>query len=370
MTKPERIVSVDFLRGLTVAGMILVNNPGSWESIYSPLEHAHWNGCTPTDLVFPFFLFIVGISISYSLSVAKTFPAEHKAVVLKIVKRSLILFLLGLLLNIGLESTFETFRIPGVLQRISVVFLFSAILFLKTSVRTQIILSMILLIGYWFLMTVIPVPGIGAANLEVGTNLSAWLDRRILGQHVWSFSKTWDPEGILSTLPAIVSGLIGVLAGTWLKSDAEKSEKVLKIFIAGNVLIVAGLFWGLCFPINKSLWTSSYVLYTSGIALNGLAISYWLFDIVGWRKYTTPFLAFGSNAIAAYMMSELLAKVLYSVRVQYSGQSVSLKEALYQSLLSDWMNPTFLSFVLAVGWVLLIWIPIHQMHKKKIFIKV
>lgn len=370
MTRPERIVSVDFLRGLTVAGMILVNNPGSWEFIYSPLEHASWNGCTPTDLVFPFFLFIVGISISYSLSVARTSPEEHKTIILKIIKRSLILFALGLLLNIGLESTFATFRIPGVLQRIAIVFFFSALLFLKTSVRTQVILSVVLLIGYWLLMSLIPVPGVGPANLEPGTNLSAWLDRQVLGEHVWRFSKTWDPEGILSTLPAIVSGLIGVLAGTWLKSALDKNEKALKIFVAGNALIVAGLLWGLCFPINKSIWTSSYVLYTSGIALNGLAVSYWLFDIIGWRKYTSPFLAFGSNAITAYMLSELLAKVLYSVPVQYSGNRVSLKGAIFQSLSFDWVSPEFLSFVLALGWVILIWIPIHQMYKKKIFIKV
>lgn len=366
----ERIISVDFLRGLTVACMILVNNPGSWEYVYHPLEHAIWNGCTPTDLVFPFFLFIVGISVSYSLSVPKLSTGNHSELVLKIIKRAMILFLIGLLLNLGLDSTFESFRIPGVLQRIAIVFLVVALLFLKTSSATQRIVSIVILISYWLLLTLIPVPGIGAANLEPGTNLSAWLDHAILGNHVWRFTKTWDPEGLLSTLPAIVSGLIGVLAGTWLKSNRDKQEKVLRLFVVGNVMIVAGLLWGMFFPINKSLWTSSFVLYTSGIAMNGLAVSYWLLDLVQYKKCTTPFLAFGSNAITAYVLSELLAKVLDSITVTMSGEEMSLKEVLFRVLYQEGMNPYFLSFVLAIGWVLLIWIPIHSMYKRRVFIKI
>lgn len=366
----ERIISVDFLRGLTVACMILVNNPGSWEYVYRPLEHAAWNGCTPTDLVFPFFLFIVGISISYSLSVPKLSTGNHRELVLKIIKRAFLLVLIGLVLNLGLESTLSDFRIPGVLQRIAIVFLAAALLFLKTSARTQKIISIVLLTGYWLLLTLVPVPGFGAANLEPGTNLSAWLDHAILGDHVWRFTKTWDPEGILSTLPAIVSALTGVLAGSWLRSDREKQEKALRLFVVGNLMIVAGLFWGLFFPINKSLWTSSFVLYTSGIAMSALAVSYWLLDLVQYKKYTTPFLAFGSNAITAYVLSEMLAKVLYSVHVTMWGGEMTLKEVLFRGFYNEGMNPYFLSFVLAIGWVLLIWVPVQMMYKRRVFIKI
>ncbi len=369
MIKPERIVAVDFLRGLTVAGMILVNNPGSWAYIYSPLQHSAWNGCSPTDLVFPFFLFIVGISISYSLSVAKASTGSQKEVIFKIIKRSVILFLLGLLLNFIPDFDFSTVRIPGVLQRIALVFLFSALLFLKTSVRTQLIISFSLLILYWLLMTLIAVPGIGPANLEPGTNLSAWLDYLLLKNHLWNYSKTWDPEGILSTVPAIVSGLLGVLAGTWLKSEANNKDKVIRLFVAGNSILLLALAWDMVFPINKSLWTSSFVLYTSGIALNGLAICYWLIDIQEYKKFTKPFIAFGSNAIAAYMLSEIIGKVIYSI-VELNGKRIAIKEIIFQFLSVDGMNPQFLSFVLALVWVTLIWIPINWMYKKKIFVKV
>jgi predicted acyltransferase len=369
MLKPERIISVDFLRGLTVAAMILVNNPGSWEYVYAPLNHSHWNGCTPTDLVFPFFLFIVGISVSYALSVAKSAGGNQNVILMKILKRTILLFLFGLLLNFIPEFDFGSIRILGVLQRIAIVFFFSAFLFLKTSARTQVLISVGLLISYWLLMTLVPVPGIGEANLGEKTNLSAWLDNLLLGGHLWKFTEVWDPEGILSTLPAIASGLIGVLAGTWLKGEANKSDKIIGLFVIGNLLIVAALAWDMAFPINKSLWTSSYVLYTSGIAMNVLAVCFWLIDVKEYKKYTGPFMAFGSNAITAYMISEMLAKISY-FSVGNSGNKISIKDLVFQSLSFDWMNLWFLSFVLALVWVALIWLPVNQMYKKKIFIKV
>ncbi|HWZ22292.1 MAG TPA: DUF5009 domain-containing protein [Cytophagaceae bacterium] len=369
MLKSARIISVDFLRGLTVAGMILVNNPGSWEHIYAPLEHSVWNGCTPTDLVFPFFLFIVGISISYSLSVPKTSTDNQSELVIKIIRRAIILFLLGLFLNFISDFNFSSLRIPGVLQRIALVFLVAALLFLKTSVRTQIILSVIILISYWLLMTLVPVPGVGIANLEPNTNLGAWLDYSLLKNHLWKFSKVWDPEGILGTFPAIVSGIIGVLTGNCLRSEAEKKDKIARIFVAGIFMILTAFVWNIIFPINKSLWTSSFVLLTSGIALNVLAICYWLIDVQESRKYIKPFLAFGSNAIAAYMFSEILSKVLYIV-IETNGQSISVKELIFQFLSVNWINLKFLSFVLALTWVVLIWLPVHWMYKRKILIKV
>jgi predicted acyltransferase len=369
MLKPARIISVDFLRGLTVAGMILVNNPGSWEHIYAPLEHSAWNGCTPTDLVFPFFLFIVGISISYSLSVPKASTENQSELVIKIIRRAIILFLLGLFLNFISDFSFSTLRIPGVLQRIALVFLVAALLFLKTSVRTQITLSVTILISYWLLMTLVPVPGVGIANLEPNTNLGAWLDYSLLKNHLWKFSKIWDPEGILGTFPAIVSGIIGVLTGIWLRSAAVKKDKIIRLFVVGIFMILMALVWNMVFPINKNLWTSSFVLFTSGIALNVLAVCYWLIDVQEYRKYTKPFLAFGSNAIAAYMLSEVLSNLLYSV-VEKNGQSISVKEVIFQFLSINWINLKFLSFVLALSWVAMIWLPINWMYKRKILIKV
>jgi predicted acyltransferase len=370
MIKPERIVAVDFLRGLTVVAMILVNNPGSWEYIYPPFQHSQWNGCTPTDLVFPFFLFIMGISISYSLDTLKYSTDNQSELVLKIIKRSIILFLLGLLLNIIPDFDFSSLRILGVLQRIAIVFFVSALLFLKTSVRTQIIVSVLLLISYWIIMTVLPVPGIGAANLKPGTNLSAWLDNTLLKGHLWRNTKTWDPEGLLSTFPAIVSGLTGVLTGTWLKTNKDKRDKIIYLFVVANGLIMLGLAWDMVFPINKSLWTSSYVLYTSGIALTTVALCFWLIDVMDYKKYTGIFIAFGSNAIVAYISAELLAKLFYSIKINYNGATTNLKSALFERLSSDSVNPSFLSFVLALLWVAIIGLPISWMYKKKVFIKV
>ena len=369
MIKQERIIAVDFLRGLTVAGMILVNNPGSWSNIYLPMQHSSWNGCTPTDLVFPFFLFIVGISVSYSLNAARSSGANQTIFVVKIIKRASILFLLGLVLNFIPDFDLGSLRIPGVLQRIAIVFLFSALLFLKTSVRTQLLVSISVLMLYWLIMTLVPVPGIGVSSLESETNLSAWLDYKLLTNHLWKYTKTWDPEGILSTLPALISGLIGVLAGSWLKSDSEQKDKVIRLFVVGNSLIVIALVWDMIFPINKSLWTSSFVLYTSGIAMVVLAICYWLIDIQSYSRVIKPVVAFGSNAIAAYIISELLAKVFYFT-IMVNANSISIKDALFQYLSFDWVNLKFLSFVLALVWLILIWIPINWMHKKKIFIKV
>jgi predicted acyltransferase len=371
MLKSERIVSVDFLRGFTVASMILVNNPGSWEHVYAPLRHATWNGCTPTDLIFPFFLFVIGISIVYSMegrSKASEDPQRKR--ILKILKRSSILFLLGLFLNVIPEFDLATIRIPGVLQRIAIVFLVTALLFLKTSLRTQVVVAIGILILYWLVMTLIPLPGLGYANLTPTANIGAWLDVTLLKGHLWKYSLVWDPEGILSTFPAIVSCMVGVLAGSWLKSNREQNEKLIYLFIAANVLLLLGLCWDLIFPINKNLWTSSFVLYTSGIALHALALSYWMIDVMQYRKYLNPFVAFGANAIVAYMISEILTKAVSFVKIDYKGITLPFKNALFLWLNEKWTHPNFISFVLAFVWLIVIWLPIQWMYKQKIFIKV
>lgn len=281
MLKENRLVSLDVFRGLTVAAMILVNNPGSWDSVYPPLLHASWHGCTPTDLIFPFFLFIVGVSIHFAYHRVLS-EGLTKKIFLKILKRTLIIFALGIFLAwfpvFSLERL-SSLRIPGVLQRISIVFFFCSLIYLRTRWLTQIRIAVILLLGYYISMTFIPVPDIGYANLEPSTNLGAWFDRLLLDGHLWAQSKTWDPEGMLSTIPAIATGILGMLTGQLFLKVDDPRERVVWMFFSGAILIVSGLAWSMIFPINKSLWTSSYVLYTGGIAMQFLAACYWMVDV-------------------------------------------------------------------------------------------
>ena len=302
---PARLLSLDGFRGITVTAMILVNNPGDWSHIYAPLQHARWDGCTPTDLIFPFFLFIVGVSIVYALSGKKADPTTHGKTILRILKRSLIIFGIGIFLALFPDFDFTNLRIPGVLQRIAVVFLFSGIIFLKISTRVQLFLMAFILLLYWGLMTLVPVPGMGIPNLEPATNLGAWLDNKLLPGHLWASSKIWDPEGILSTLPAIVTGLSGVLAGKWLRQPTDAAHKTTGLLLYGNLAMLGGLIWNLVFPINKALWTSSYVLYTAGLAAIGLGICYWFIDVKEYKAWTKPFAAFGMNAITVYVIAGL-----------------------------------------------------------------
>jgi predicted acyltransferase len=364
--KSKRIISVDFLRGLTVAFMIFVNSPGSWDYVFLWFAHSKWNGCTPTDLVFPFFLFIVGLSICLSLMPVRSIPVTS-AVMIKLLKRAVILFLIGILLNGFPSYHLDTLRIPGVLQRIAIVFLVCAFVFLYTSFRFQLGLVFALLLGYWGVLTCIPVPGTGAGTLQPGTNIAAWVDHLILNKHVWAQSSPWDPEGILSTFPSIASGLIGLLAGMLMLRMEDGKMKTIYLFIAANLLVLMGVVWGEFFPINKSLWTSSYVLYTSGIALHGLALSYWTIDVLGYKTFTKPFIVFGSNAITAYIISEVMEACLYLIPVSPDG---SAKTWLFNHLYASWLNPYLASHVMALTFVLLVYVPVYWLYKKQIFIKI
>lgn len=377
-TSPSRLLSLDFFRGLTVASMILVNNPGSWGHIYAPLEHAEWNGCTPTDLIFPFFLFIVGVSISFALGTKKD-NVRHSTLIFTALKRALILFGLGLFLSLfprvftePLEAL-KTVRIPGVLQRIAVVFFISAVIFIKTSQKTQLRTMIGLLVLYWLLMTFVPVPGVGYANLEKETNLGAWLDRTILTEsHLWRSARTWDPEGILSTIPAISTGLFGVLIGSWLRrKDRQDAVKISWMFSIGLLAVIAGLIWDLFFPINKSLWTSSFVLYTGGLATLGLAACYWIIDVQGYKKYTTPFVVYGVNAITVFFLSGLIPRILNMIRVEMpDGSTAGSREWMYQTFFTPYFSPVNASLAGAVTfiliWLLILWL----MYRNKIIIKV
>jgi predicted acyltransferase len=369
--KSERLLSLDVFRGITIAGMILVNNPGSWSAVYPPLLHAKWHGCTPTDLIFPFFLFIVGVAITYSLSKRKERGDDQKKLMLQIFKRSAILFALGLIMAGFPFFDLSSIRIPGVLQRIAVVYFISSIIFLKASFRTIIYLTTTFLVVYWGLMTLIPVPGVGYANLEPATNLAAWLDNLLLSGHLWSATKVWDPEGILSTLPAIGTTLLGILTGYLLRSDKDQTTKTVWMFVYGTLLMAAGYVWDGFFPMNKSIWTSSYVLYTGGLALNFLAICYWFIDVMGYKKWTIPFQVYGLNAITVFFLSGLLAKALYLIKLTNSaGEEVTLKTLLFNTFFLSWLDPINASLLWALMyiafWLGLMWI----LYAKKIFIKV
>jgi predicted acyltransferase len=382
----KRLLSIDIFRGLTVILMTIVNNPGDWEHIYAPLEHAEWHGYTLTDLVFPSFLFIVGISTV----LAK--PSEDQ--LLKICKRALRIFLLGLSLSffskihagdftlvirliamaaatvaflgdydlrrqfwvaviafvllIGLcfsgLTDFENVRIPGVLQRIAVVYLLLSLLHAYTSLRFQIAVFFASLVGYWALMSFVDVPGVGLANLEVNKNLAAWVDNYLLEGHLWASSKTWDPEGILSTLPAVATGLAGLFAGRYLQS----SPKASVLFAAGAIALVAGTIWGWYFPINKALWTSSYVLVAAGWDLLLLAV---LQATIRSDRYWKPVLIFGMNPMVVFFFSGLIPRVLGMVKIGDQGLTSWIYSQGIEPLFADKINASLAGALIYV----LIW---------------
>jgi predicted acyltransferase len=379
MQTKQRLLSLDVFRGATVAAMILVNNPGSWSNIYPPLAHASWHGCTPTDLIFPFFLFIVGVSIAYAMGSKKLDPTTHKSTLIKASKRALTLFGLGLFLSLFPNvftnpiEAFSTVRIPGVLQRIGVVFIISALIFLKNSEKNILKILVGLLVAYWAMMTFIPVPGVGYANLEKETNLGAWFDRLVLTEaHLWKSAKTWDPEGILSTIPAISSCLFGVLVGVYLRrKDITDSVKVSWLFSIGILALLAGLVWDLQFPINKSLWTSSFVLYTGGWATILLSLTYWLIDINGYKKFTKPFVVYGVNAITVFFLSGLMPRIMSMIKVEMpDGKVVGSQTWLYDTFIVPYFSPLNASLVYAVLFILFWYVILWIMYKRNIIIKV
>lgn len=370
---PQRLLSLDVFRGFTVASMILVNNPGDWGHIYAPLEHSDWNGCTPTDLIFPFFLFIVGVSIVFALESKRQNKEQQKTLILKTSKRALILFGLGIAFSLFPFFDFSSFRIPGVLQRIAVVYFICAILFIKTNKKTLFAVFVGILVAYFIAMTFIPVPGVGAANLGKETNLAAWFDRLIFTEaHTWKLSITWDPEGFLSTFPAICSGLFGIFMGLILKSkDKNDAHKVAWLFSYGMIAAILGLIWDLFFPINKSLWTSSYVLYTGGVASMGMALCYWLIDVQGYKKFTRPFVIYGVNAITVYFISSVIARSFNLIKVPLHGNVVSLKDWFYlQFFVPHFSSAYNASLAGAITFVLIWYVILWMMYKKNIIIKV
>jgi predicted acyltransferase len=371
-TPMRRLVSLDVVRGITIAFMILVNNGGSGKYSYSQLEHSAWNGWTLTDLVF---LFIAGISIVFS-NESRMARGESKAALrLHVIKRSLILFLLGLVVNGFPLFNLGTLRIYGVLQRIAICFLFASLLYLWNS-RAWIAATtaVVALLGYWILMRWVPIPGIGVPThgvplLDPNNNWVAYVDRKIFPGRL--YEGTRDPEGLISNIPAMGTILFGVLTGIWLRRPKSLSSKAAGLLAASVSGLLLGSLWNVWFPINKRLWTSSYVLFAAGCTLLLLAICFYAVEIREWtRGWTFPWLVFGSNAITAYVFSELLAAALSTIGVRDGARTIVLQQYIYQHWFFPVVNPSFGSLLYAIAFVLVCFLPVVWLYRKKIFIKI
>ncbi len=370
----ERIAALDAFRGITIAGMLLVNNPGTWEAIYPPLEHAPWHGWTPTDLIFPFFIFVVGITTQLALAAREHRGDSDRAVTFQVLRRGGLIVLFGLLLQafpyFPLERITEL-RFPGVLQRIGVSYIAAALLSRGRSNRAVTAAAGILLLGYWALQALVAPPGVAVPTLDVPHDtLSAWIDRVVFGGHLWKQSQTWDPEGLLSTLPAIGTCLLGVLAGRWLALGRPLADRLNGLFAAGAIGAMAGLMWHWVFPINKNLWTSSYVLFTAGIACLALATCAWLIDVQGRSRWATPFVTYGKNPMVAFIGSGLMARLLGMVHVTMAGESVSVQQAAYRTLFESWLTPRNASLAYALLFVTVWYLILRVLERRGLMLRV
>jgi len=369
---PSRLMSLDLFRGATIAGMILVNNAGDEPNSYWPLKHAEWNGWTPTDLVFPFFLFIVGVAMAFSFSSRLKRGASRRQLLGHVLWRGLALFALGMFLN-GFPNQYHlaSWRVYGVLQRIAICYVISAILALWADWRAWILTIAACLVGYWMLMRFIPVPGFGVPThdiplLDPDRNLAAWLDRQLLSGHL--YEGTRDPEGVLSTIPAVATSLLGMLTGRWLRSTRSAPRKALGMALFGLTGVATGKILNLGFPLNKKLWTSSYVIFTGGLALLCLALCYWIVDVKPWRDlWTKPLLVFGMNAIAAYVFAEMISHLLDH---RHTRAGLSWQEFIYQRVFAPLASPTNASLLYALVYVLACWVAMWTLYRKGIFLKI
>ncbi|MET0518920.1 MAG: heparan-alpha-glucosaminide N-acetyltransferase domain-containing protein [Burkholderiaceae bacterium] len=403
----DRLLSLDAFRGFTVAAMLLVNNPGDWGHLYGPLEHAHWNGWTFTDWIFPFFVFISGISMTMSLGRRAAQGDDRRRLLAQTARRALTIIAIGLALNLIPSFNLGTLRIPGVLQRLGLCSLLTAPLVLFFGWRQQVVWLLALLLVYSLLMLGLPVPDAAGVwhtgSLQPGEDPGAWLDRWLMSGHLWVQSKTWDPEGLLSTLPAVASQLVGVLVGHWLAYGApapagtraaprggpavlgsgptnglpqrEPGEKAMWLMVAG----LAGLWIGQLgdawlMPINKSLWTPSYVALMGGWACLVFGVFYWLLDAMPLplararvARLARPLVVFGMNALFIFALSGLVAKLLGFIKL---GGGISLKAALFAPIQALGLAPQNASLLFALGFVAAMYAIAWAMWRKKIFVKV
>lgn len=397
----ERLLSLDVFRGITIAGMLLVNDPGNWSHIYPPLRHAEWHGWTPTDLIFPFFLFIVGITTHLSLAARAAAGADDGAIRRQILRRGALIFLIGLLLNgfpfftwgnvadtpnpsflDRVVDRLENWRIMGVLQRIALAYMAAALLSWRAPTKRIVTAAVVLLLGYWAIMTLVPVPPTGELGAYLldkpSTTLAAWSDRLLLdwrrfglGNHIWTGSVTWDPEGPLSTLPAIGTALLGILSGRWIAAARPLTDRLAGLFAAGSLALVVGQIWHWAFPINKGIWTSSFVLFTAGLGAVTLATIMWIVDLQRVQRWTKFFVVYGTNPTIAFAGSGIMARCLYSIfKVDYGGERVSVVEAVFRSYSATGLPPKLASLFFAltfVGvWFLILWV----LYRRRIFLKV
>ena len=387
---------------MTVAGMLLVNNPGTWSAIYPPLGHAAWHGWTPTDLIFPFFLFIVGITTQLSITARRERGDDEGAIRRQILKRGALIFLFGFLLSgfpfftwgavpgnpdpsflDRIVDRLHNWRIMGVLQRIGVAYVISALIATRATVRTQIVTTAAILFGYWFVMTLLPVPGsngtLGALLLGQGsTTMAGYWDRVFLdwsrfglGNHLWSGSRTWDPEGILSTAGAVGTAMLGNLTGRWIGQPRPLIERLAGMFAAGAIAMMLGLMWHWSFPINKGIWTSSYVLFTGGVAAVSLATIMWLVDHLNQRGWTKFFVVYGLNPMVAFVGSGIMARLIYSIlKVEYQGQTVALQAFIYRTGFASWLEPRNASLAFALAFVAFWYVVLLMLYRRNILLRV
>ena len=364
-----RMVSLDVFRGLTIAGMILVNSPGDGRHTYAPLLHAEWNGWTPTDLVFPFFVFMVGITTALANASRASRGATRPELLRHTLLRALVIFAIGVGYSAIGTHHWADLRWPGVLQRIAVAYAVTGLMALSSGRRSWMVTCIGLLVGYWALMRFLPVPGVGAGHIDPQNNLAAFIDRALVPGRL--YRRTWDPEGILSTLPAIGTCLLGLLTGDWLRRELDPRKRIRGLLGIGAALTLVGWELDPIFPINKNIWTSTFVLFTAGLAMLLLGACYYLVDVKGWRKWSMPFLVFGTNALAAYVFSEVVEKTMGLVRVNDAGASVSLKRYAFQHFCAPLSSdPYIASLYWALAYVLFCWAFVWLLYRKKIFIRI
>jgi predicted acyltransferase len=357
----DRLLSIDVLRGITLIFMIIVNQPGSWDNVFAPLLHADWNGLTPTDYIFPNFLFIVGVSIVLSLNNKK--GVDRNKTIRKIIWRAFKIYLVGLFLWIFPSFDFDNIRWTGVLQRISFVFLFCGMIYMFIDKKYFMYLSVITLILYWFIMLYIPIPGIGQPDLSVPElNMAHYIDKNYLPGIMWQ--GTWDPEGILTTIPSIITGVFGLIAGTILISNSDIKDKLLNLFYIGLILVFVGDFFSWSFPVNKNLWSTSYTFLMAGMSFMLTAAFTYLIDVNGYKNFKMS-QVFGTNSIFTYVLAGILGSIFYSDYII----GIKLNTIFVNSLVDLGIYPKVASLLYAIMYVIIIYIPANYLFKKKIFIK-
>ncbi|NJL00074.1 MAG: DUF5009 domain-containing protein [Spirulinaceae cyanobacterium SM2_1_0] len=366
----KRLLSLDVFRGLAIASMVLVNNPGSWQHVYPPLLHAEWHGFTPTDWIFPGFLFIAGVAMAFSFAKYTKAARPDPRVYWRIARRCLVLFLLGLFLNGFPTYNLSELRIMGVLQRISLAYLLAAIAALRLPRWGLWLLCLAILFGYWAALMWVPVPGFGAGDLSPEGNLAAYVDRLLLSPPHLYLQGDFDPEGLLSTLPAVVTVLSGYLTGGWLRDQPRQSLTSLTLVIVGLTGVALGWQWGLIFPINKHLWTSSFVLFSSGWSLLLLALCYETIEVWRWRGWSRPLEILGMNAIFLFVASGIVTRILYRTHIGTGEDAPTTYRWLYETLFLPWAGELNGSLLFAIANIILWWLILYWLYQRGWFIKV